>query len=161
MGSTRRDERRLATVRLAHSVVFWVELGSILWLVLTGVVSRRDRSVALAAMLVAAEGAVWIGNDRVCPLTPLAERYGASSGSVSDIFLPDVMARTIPYWTIPLVILAAVLHLRGGFAGRSWRSVARTLTTPPIGRYVTATIAAVWSPSSLTEARGASHRRTP
>jgi hypothetical protein len=114
MGSRRRDEQRLAAVRFAHSVVFWIELGSISWLVLTGLLDRRDRSVGLAAILVAAEGAVWIGNDRVCPLTPLAERYGASRGSVSDIFLPDVMARTIPYWTIPLVILAAGLHMRGG-----------------------------------------------
>jgi hypothetical protein len=105
--------RRLFAVRAVHSAVFWVELVSIGWLVATGVRGRRDRSVAVAAALVAVEGAVWIGNDRICPLTPMAERYGALSGSVSDIWLPDVVARTIPQWSIPLVTLAAVLHGRG------------------------------------------------
>jgi hypothetical protein len=104
--------RRLFAVRAVHSAVFWVELVAIGWLVATGVRGRHDSSVAVAAALVAAEGVVWIGNDRVCPLTPMAERYGALSGSVSDIWLPDVVARTIPHWSIPLVTLAAVLHGR-------------------------------------------------
>jgi len=68
--------------------------------------------VAVAAALVAAESVVWLANDRICPLTPLAERYGASKGSVSDIWLPDVVARTIPQWSITLLVIAAALHLR-------------------------------------------------
>jgi hypothetical protein len=113
MGSRSTDARRATFIRAIHSAVFWIELGAITWLVATGVTGRRDRTVGVAAGLIAAEGAVWIGNDRVCPLTPLAERYGANSGSVSDIWLPDVVARTIPYWTIPLVIVGTALHLRG------------------------------------------------
>jgi hypothetical protein len=104
---------RLTLVVAVHSLVFWIELASIAWLAITGVLGRRDRSVAVAAGLVAAEGVVWIANDRVCPLTPLAERYGAERGSVSDIWLPDVVARTIPQWSIPLVVLASALHVRG------------------------------------------------
>ena len=111
--------RRLFAVRAVHSVVFWVELLAIGWLVVTGFAGRRDRSVAVAAGLVAVEGAVWLGNDRICPLTPLAERYGALSGSVSDIWLPDVFARTIPQWSIPLVAIAALLHGRGVWRDRS------------------------------------------
>ena len=105
-------------VQADHSTIFWAELGSIVWLVVTGISGRRDRSVAVAATLVAVESAVFVANDRVCPLTPLAERFGASSGSVSDIWLPDVVARTIPYWTVPLVALGAVLHLGGMFVSR-------------------------------------------
>ena len=102
-------------------MIFWVELGSILWLVVTGVTGRRDRSVGVAAALVAVESAVFIANDAVCPFTPLAERFGASSGSVSDIWLPDVVARTIPYWTVPLVVLGGALHVRGMVASRRIR----------------------------------------
>jgi len=105
--------RRLFAVRAVHSAVFWVELVSIGWLLVSGFAGRRDRSVAVAAGLVAVEGVVWLGNDRICPLTPLAERYGASSGSVSDIWLPDIVARTIPQWSIPLVAVGALLHSRG------------------------------------------------
>ena len=105
------DTVRLLAVQAVHSAVFWVELLSIGWLLVTGIRGRRDRSVAVAAGLVAIEGVVWVANDRICPLTPLAERYGAANGSVSDIWLPDVVARTIPQWSIPLVGLAAVLHV--------------------------------------------------
>ena len=100
-------------IRAVHSAVFLVELGAIGWLVYTGIVGRRDRTVGIAGGLVAAEGLVWLANDRVCPLTPLAERYGAARGSVSDIWLPEPIARTIPQWSIPLVVSAIVLHIRG------------------------------------------------
>lgn len=103
----------LLTVKAVHSGVFLVELASILWLVLTGLAGRRDRCVGLAAILVAGECAVFVANAGVCPLTPVAEGLGASKGGVSDIFLPDALARTIPYWATPLVVLGAALHVRG------------------------------------------------
>jgi hypothetical protein len=103
----------LFAIRAVHSAIFLVELGSILWLVATGLANRRDRSVAVAAGLVAVESSVFVLNRGVCPLTPLAERHGAARGSVSDIFLPDVVARTIPAWSSALVALAIALHVRG------------------------------------------------
>ena len=69
---------RLVAIRTVHSAIFLAELGSILWLVVTGIIGRRDRSVGVAAVLVAVESAVFVANDGICPLTPLAERYGAS-----------------------------------------------------------------------------------
>jgi hypothetical protein len=106
------DLARLTAIRTVHSAIFLVELASILWLVVTGLAGRRDRSVAVAAVLVAGETAVFLANDGVCPLTPLAESYGAEDGRVSDIFLPDRLARTIPVWSSALVALAVLLHLR-------------------------------------------------
>ncbi len=111
----RRASRAIALtlVRAGHSGVFLVELAAILWLVITGIVGRRDRTVGIAAGLVAIEGGVFLAGRGVCPLTPLAERLGARRGSVSDIFLPDPIARTIPIWSSALLVIAAVLHLRG------------------------------------------------
>jgi hypothetical protein len=37
---------------------------------------------------------------------------GAVHGSVSDIFLPDALARTTPAWSTALLVLAGLLHLR-------------------------------------------------
>ena len=118
MTLTMHRRAALAAIRGLHSAVFLVELGSILWIVITGITGRRDRSVGIAVALVAVEGVVWLGNSRICPLTPLAERYGASSGSVSDIFLPDPIARTIPQWSIPLITFGLLLHVRGIRRGR-------------------------------------------
>lgn len=108
------ERRRLAVVgvKVAHTAIFFGELASIAWLVLTGLLGRRDRSVALAAAAVAVEAAVFVANDRVCPLAPLTRRLGAARGSVSDIFLPDRVARTIPIWSSALLGLAGALHLR-------------------------------------------------
>ena len=111
------DQVRLTTVRAVHSGIFLVELASILWLVVTGVVGRRDRTVGVAALLVAGETAVFLANDGVCPLTPLAEAYGAADGRVSDIFLPDRLARTIPIWSSALVATGALLHVRAWWRG--------------------------------------------
>jgi len=112
---------QLTAIRAVHSAVFLAELASILWLLATGITGRRDRSVAVAAALVAAESAVFVANAGVCPLTPFAERHGAASGGVSDIFLPDAVARTIPIWATSLVVLATVLHVHGIVTGRRTR----------------------------------------
>ena len=109
---------RLFVVRSLHSAVFLVELWAILWLVVTGLLGRGGRSVRLASLLVAGESTVFIANRGVCPLTPLAEQYGAGRGNVSDIFLPDALARTIPFWSIPLVVLGFGLHARRWWSGR-------------------------------------------
>jgi hypothetical protein len=106
------DDVALMAVKSVHSAIFLAMLASILWLVATGVAGRRGRSVQAASALIAAESVVFVANGGICPLTPLAERYGAADGRVSDIFLPDALARTTPRWSIPLVITGVVLHLR-------------------------------------------------
>jgi hypothetical protein len=102
----------LTLIRAIHSAIFLGMLGCIGWLVATGVTGRRDRSVALAAVVVGIECAVFVANDGVCPLTPLAEQHGAERGSVSDIFLPDRVAKTIPIWSTAILVLAVALHVR-------------------------------------------------
>jgi hypothetical protein len=112
---------RLAAIKALHTAVFAAQLASITWLVLSGLRGRRDRTVAAAGIAVALEGAVFVANRGVCPLTTMAEREGSRHGSVSDIFLPDVVARTIPTWSSALVGLAIVLHVRGAVRGRRSR----------------------------------------
>jgi hypothetical protein len=102
----------VAIVKTVHTAIFGVELASILWLVISGLIGRRDRTVALAAATVAAESVVFVANGGVCPLTPLAERWGSAHGNVSDILLPDFVARTIPIWSSALIVLAVGLHAR-------------------------------------------------
>lgn len=108
----------LTLIRAVHSAILLVMLSAIAWLVATGVVGRRDRTVAVAAGLVAVEAAVFVANRGVCPLTPLVERHGAPRGSVSDIWLPDVAARTLPVWSSALVAVGATLHARAWIHAR-------------------------------------------
>lgn len=115
----------VVAVKAVHTAVFAAELASICWLVLTGIVGRRDRTVVVAAGAVALESGVFLANAGVCPLTPLTERFGADSGSVSDIFLPDRVARTIPIWSSALIALAVVLHVRSARRGQARAVVTR------------------------------------
>lgn len=108
----------VAALKTMHTVIFAGELSAILWLVVSGLVGRRDRTVGIAAVAVALEAAVFLANDGVCPITPLTERMGASDGSVSDIFLPDAVARTIPTWSTALLVIAGTLHVRALMVSR-------------------------------------------
>jgi hypothetical protein len=106
-------------LKTVHTVIFAGELSAILWLLVSGLVGRRDRTVGIAALAVAGEAAVFLANDGVCPMTPLTERMGAAHGSVSDIFLPDALARTTPIWSTVLLMLAGLLHARAIVVSRS------------------------------------------
>ena len=107
----------IVAVKGVHTAVFGGELMAIAWLVVSGWRGRRDRSVAAASIAIAAEAGVFVANRGVCPLTPLAEKLGSADGSVSDIFLPDVVARTIPIWSSALIALGVVLHVRSARRG--------------------------------------------
>jgi hypothetical protein len=107
-----RDRLVLTGIKTIHSAIFATELTCIGWLMATGAMGRRDRTVALAAGVMAVQATVFVANHGTCPLTPLAEQYGARRGSVSDTFLPDVLARTLPVWSSALLATAAALHIR-------------------------------------------------
>jgi len=111
-GNESRHPVAVVALKGVHTLIFAGELAAIGWLVVSGLLGRRDRSVGIAASAVAVEVAVFLGNDGVCPITPLTERLGAAHGSVSDIFLPSAMARTIPVWSTALLVLAGLLHAR-------------------------------------------------
>jgi hypothetical protein len=106
----------VGALKAVHTVIFAAELSAILWLVVSGLVGRRDRTAGFAAAAVGLEAAVFVANRGVCPITPLTERLGAAHGSVSDIFLPDAVARTIPLWSTALLLVAGLLHVR------AWRT---------------------------------------
>jgi len=101
----------VAGIKAFHTLAW----GSIEWCVLyvlyAGLRGRTGRGVL-----------VFAGNGFRCPLTKLAERYGAQSGSVTDIYLPKWFAHNMPAIHTPLLVLMTYLHARN-----LWRS----RQTPP------------------------------
>jgi hypothetical protein len=53
-----------------------------------------------------------------CPMTGMAERAGAASGSVTDIYLPAWFARNLPAIHLPLLVLIGWLHRPARRRGR-------------------------------------------
>jgi hypothetical protein len=78
----------------------------------TGLVGRTDQHVGIAGATVAGETLVFAGNGFRCPLTGIAERYGAQRGLVTDIYLPKWFAHNTPAIHTPLLVLMTNLHVR-------------------------------------------------
>jgi hypothetical protein len=101
---------RLALIRAVHTAA-WASIeycvGYLLW---SGARGRSDRRAAVAAAVVAGECLIFAADGFRCPLTGLAERAGATSGSVTDIYLPTWFAKNLPAIHLPLLVAIGWLH---------------------------------------------------
>jgi hypothetical protein len=82
-------------IKLVHTLVFWVLSSCVLYSLYSGVAGRLTTWTWVAVGLVLVESVVLAACGGTCPLTILAERHGALSGSVTDIFLPKWFADRI------------------------------------------------------------------
>jgi len=64
----------------------------LLYIIYAGVTKTLNWILLIAVIAIFIEGIALILNDYRCPLTTLAEKYGAEKGSVTDIFLPAWIA---------------------------------------------------------------------
>ena len=76
---------------------------------------------------------MYVSNNQVCPLTPLAEELGAERGSVADIFLPGWLARRIPVLGGSALLVGLVPNLRAWLGPRR---VPQFLTTGLLGEAI-------------------------
>lgn len=104
--------RALRRIRLAHTAIWAVVEACVAYLVWSGLRGRTDRRDAVAATVVGAEIAVFVGYGLRCPLTDLAERAGAGDGSVTDLYLPRPVAHALPVIHVPLLLF--ILHRHRG-----------------------------------------------
>jgi hypothetical protein len=108
-------ERRslaLRAIKAIHTVIFASVGAAIVVFVGEGLRGRAGGRSVAALGIALAETAVYVSNNQVCPLTPVAEELGAESGSVADIFLPDWASRRIPLVSGSAVILGIALFAR-------------------------------------------------
>jgi hypothetical protein len=99
-------------IKGVHTVAFVIIAGAILTILVDGLRGQPSRRTGMAATIALAECAVYAGNGFVCPVTPLAERLGATDGAVSDIFLPDWVARNLAWIATPILVGGLALNAR-------------------------------------------------
>jgi hypothetical protein len=82
-------------IKVVHTIIFWVFSGCVIYALFSGLTDRITSWTWVAVVLIVLEGvALWLSGG-TCPLTLLAERQGATRGSVADIFLPKWLADRI------------------------------------------------------------------
>lgn len=111
----------VSAIKAVHTLAWFSIEAAFVYLLYAGFTRRSDRRAAFAGAIVATETLVYVGNGFRCPLTPLAVRYGAPRGSVTDIFLPRWFAHSLPAIHAPLLPLVAYLHARNLRQARSTR----------------------------------------
>ena len=102
----------LALIKWFHTVVFLSVASLVVLFAWDGATRRTGRRNAVALTVALAESSVYVSNNQVCPLTPLAEDLGAENGSVTDILLPIWISRRIPLVSGSVLVLGIVLQLR-------------------------------------------------
>jgi hypothetical protein len=107
----------LVAIKAFHTAIFASIGATILLFVWDGLRGRPRRRTAWAMGVALGEATVYVSNNQVCPLTPLAEELGAESGSVVDIFLPDAVARRIPIVSSAALLVGLALNLRALIVG--------------------------------------------
>jgi hypothetical protein len=107
-----RQDHALLAIKAIHTAIFASIAGATLVALWDGLRGWPRRRTAIAGGMVIVETAIYVSNNQVCPLTPLAEQLGAERGSVVDLFLPAWAATRIPAVAGSIAALALALNLR-------------------------------------------------
>jgi hypothetical protein len=102
----------LKAVKMFHTLAWFTIEACMLYVLYSGLRGQSDRRAGLAASVVALETLVFAANGFHCPLTAVARNLGDSTGSVTDIYLPQWLARNLPAIHVPLIAIAIALHWR-------------------------------------------------
>jgi hypothetical protein len=103
------ERAAIQAIKLFHSGAFLILAGAVLIVAWSCAMDRFTRATRWAAVAVVSESAIILVNGGRCPLTSVVEDLGAEHGSVSDIFLPDRLARNIPQVSTALLGTGIVL----------------------------------------------------
>jgi hypothetical protein len=114
-----RRPAALVAIKGIHTAIFASVGAALVAFVAEGLHGRAGRRAVLALSVVLGETAVYVSNNQVCPLTPVAEELGAASGSVADLFLPDGVSRRIPLISGSTLVVGILLFARAHVLRRS------------------------------------------
>ena len=102
----------LRVVKAVHTAIWFTVEAAVMYLVYAGIANKRGPLFTASAGAVIGETVVYLANGARCPLTDVAEQLGADSGSVTDIYLPRWVAKSLPAIHVPLIALIVWLHVR-------------------------------------------------
>jgi hypothetical protein len=82
------NRQKVFIIKFVHSFIYLVMLACLAYILYCAIVQRFDWTLLVALGFIVLEGITLLINKGTCPFTPLAEKYGAFRGSVTDLFFP-------------------------------------------------------------------------
>jgi hypothetical protein len=107
--------RTIFIIKFVHSIIFIFMVACLAYILYCAAARRYDWTLLIALGAIFLEGLALLLNRWHCPLTSLAEKYGALNGAVTDIFLPDWLTRHTFKVSTALVIIELVWLAWGYF----------------------------------------------
>ena len=104
-------------IKLLHTLIFAVASACILYIVYCGISGKVNRYLWLAIGTIFAIAIIHAVNGFECPLATLVHRLAGRS-DVSDIFLPDWIARNIMPVSTAIFVIGIVLIVGGEYRRR-------------------------------------------
>ncbi|MFC2065952.1 hypothetical protein ACFLUO_02665 [Chloroflexota bacterium] len=86
---------KLFFIKSVHTIIFFLMWLCLIYILYCGITRTYNWVLLLAIGAILIEGLALLVNRGRCPLATLAEKQGAESGSVTDIFLPQWIARNV------------------------------------------------------------------
>ena len=108
---------KLFLIKFIHSVIFWWQVICLGYLLFACITGTFNILVLLAIISILLNGLLLLLNKGRCPFTTMAERQGSEKGSITDIFLPDCVARNIFRVATPLFIIEVIILAVRYFTG--------------------------------------------
>jgi hypothetical protein len=95
---------RVFLVKFIHILIFFFMAACLSYLLYAAVTLTFNGSLVAAIACLTIEGVILLVNGCHCPLTLLAEKYGAKNGAITHLFLPPFLARNMFRVSFPLAI---------------------------------------------------------
>ena len=107
------EKGRIFYIKLVHTIIFIFMVACLAYILFCCIARVFNLLLLLAIGVILLEGVVLLLNNGRCPFTTLAEKYGSGHGAVTDLFLPDWLARnTFRIFTTLFVLELIVLAVR-------------------------------------------------
>jgi hypothetical protein len=105
---------KVFAIKLFHSFIFLFMVACLVYVLYCAIAGRYDWTLLFALAAIFMEGLALLLNRWRCPLTTLAEKYGAANGAVTDIFLPGWLTRHT-FIISTIVVIIELIWLAWGY----------------------------------------------
>ena len=108
--------KKVFVIKFIHSILFWLMVFCLFYILYCAITRTYDWTLLTAIVIIVIEGLSLAFNHWRCPLTTLAEKYGAENGAVTHIFMPKLCAHYVFKFSMVLFTIEIVWLGIGYFA---------------------------------------------